>query len=124
MKKLLLIFLFLVGCLIFSGFTQIDEKPYEKTDCEFISKSIDEIHTIKVGMTRRELLAVFETEGGISTRTQRQYVYKKCEYIKVNVKFEPVVRQDNVMHPVNQAARLRVACRFSKCSCSNAFGVL
>ncbi len=45
-------------------------------------------------MTRRELLAVFETEGGISTRTQRQYVYKKCEYIKVNVKFEPVVRQD------------------------------
>jgi hypothetical protein len=92
--KLLLIFLFLVGCLIFSGFTQIDEKPYEKTDCEFISKSIDEIHTIKVGMTRRELLAVFETEGGISTRTQRQYVYKKCEYIKVNVKFEPVVRQD------------------------------
>jgi hypothetical protein len=30
----------------------------------------------------------------------------------------------NVMHPVNQAARLRVARCFSKCSFSNAFGVL
>jgi hypothetical protein len=30
----------------------------------------------------------------------------------------------NVMHPVNQAARLRLARRFSKYSFSNAFGVL
>ncbi len=34
------------------------------------------------------------------------------------------ITKHHVMHPVNQAARLRVACRFSKCSFSNAFGVL
>jgi hypothetical protein len=101
MKKLLLIFLFLFGCLGFSGFTQTDEKQYEKTNCEFIAKSLDKIHTIKVGMRRRELLTVFETEGGISTRTQRQYVYKKCGYIKVKIKFEPDTKEDKFAESPN-----------------------
>jgi hypothetical protein len=41
------------------------------------------------------------------------HVYKRLDFKEINV-----------MHPVNQAARLRVARCFSKCSCSKAFGVL
>jgi hypothetical protein len=37
---------------------------------------------------------------------------------------EWIERKDDVMHPFNQAARLRVACPFSKYACSNAYGVL
>jgi hypothetical protein len=37
---------------------------------------------------RKDLLTVFTTEGGISTRTQRTYVYKDCPYIKVTVHFK------------------------------------
>src|SRR5882724_5816733 len=58
---------------------------------EWIAKSLKEIESVKVGMTRVDLLRVFKEEGGISTRTWRRYVYRDCPYIKVDVEFEPVV---------------------------------
>ena len=61
-----------------------------KTHSEWIAQSLREMETIKVGMTRADLLRVFREEGGLSTRTQRQYVYRECLYIKVAVEFEPV----------------------------------
>jgi hypothetical protein len=39
-------------------------------------------------MSRGDLLRVFTTEGGISTRTQRTYVHTECPYIKVTVHFK------------------------------------
>ena len=57
---------------------------------EWIAKSLKEIETVKVGMTRVDLLRVFKEEGGLSTRTSRRYVYRDCPYIKVDVEFEPV----------------------------------
>jgi hypothetical protein len=33
---------------------------------------------------------VFTTEGGISFRRQRRYVFRECPYIKVLVEFDPV----------------------------------
>ena len=45
------------------------------------------IETVKVGMRRSELLKVFNGEGGISTTSQRTYIYRECPYIKVDVKF-------------------------------------
>jgi hypothetical protein len=56
----------------------------------WIGKVLGEINTIHVGMTRKELRKVFKEEGGLSTRTQRTYVYKGCPYIKVNVTFSAV----------------------------------
>jgi len=47
------------------------------------------MQTIKVGMTRAELLKVFTIEGGRFTRRQRRYVYRDCPYIKVDVVFAP-----------------------------------
>src|SRR5258706_6822241 len=61
-----------------------------KTHSDWIAQSLREMETIKVGMTRADLLRVFTEEGGLSTRTQRQYVYRECLYIKVAVEFEPV----------------------------------
>ena len=45
------------------------------------------IATIKPGMTRSDLLRVFTTEGGLSTRTHRTYVLKQCPTIKIDVEF-------------------------------------
>ena len=45
------------------------------------------IATIKPGMTRSDLLRVFTTEGGLSTRTHRTYMLKQCPTIKVDVEF-------------------------------------
>jgi hypothetical protein len=44
---------------------------------------------IKPGMTRKDLLRAFTVEGGISTRTRRTYVLKRCSYIHVDVEFSP-----------------------------------
>ena len=63
---------------------------------EWIAKSLKEIESVKVGMTRADLLIVFKEEGGLSTRTWRRYVYRDCPYIKVDVEFEPVGAENKV----------------------------
>ena len=62
---------------------------------DWIAESLKEIETIKVGMTRDDLMKVFRREGGLSTRTWRQYVYRQCPYIKVAVEFEPVGEKES-----------------------------
>jgi hypothetical protein len=69
---------------------QSPQRPQSPT--EWIAESLREMQTIKVGMTRADLLKVFTTEGGLSTGLQRAYVYRKCPYIKVDVEFVPVGR--------------------------------
>jgi hypothetical protein len=59
---------------------------------EWIANSLKEMQKIKVGMTRADLLKVFTVEGGWSTGLDRTYVYRGCEYIKVDVEFQPVGR--------------------------------
>ena len=61
---------------------------YGSAETRWIAANLPEMESVKVGMTRRDLLKVFTTEGGISTPTWRQYVYKKCGYIKVAVEFD------------------------------------
>ena len=57
---------------------------------QWVATSLKEIETIKVGMTRADLLKVFTEEGGLSTRTWQRYVYHECPYFKVDVEFELV----------------------------------
>ena len=57
---------------------------------EWVLRSLQEMTEVKAGMTRADLLKVFAEEGGLSTRTQRTYVYRGCPYFKVDVKFEAV----------------------------------
>jgi len=54
---------------------------------QWIGSVIAAASDIKPGMTRADLLRVFRTEGGISTRTLRTYVLKNCPYIKVDAEF-------------------------------------
>jgi hypothetical protein len=56
-----------------------------------LTRSMDQVlkdvSSIQSGMTRAELLRVFTTEGGLSTRDEQRYVYRRCPYIKVMVTF-------------------------------------
>ena len=62
----------------------------ELSHSQWLAKAMREMATIKPGMTRQDLLKVFQEEGGLSTRTQRRYVYRGSRYIKVDVTFEAV----------------------------------
>jgi hypothetical protein len=56
-----------------------------------LTRSMDQVlkdvSSIQSGMTRTELLRIFTTEGGLSTRDEQRYVYRRCPYIKVMVTF-------------------------------------
>jgi hypothetical protein len=73
----------------------------------WILQSLVEMQTIKVGMTREDLLLVFVEEGGLSTRTERRYAYRDCPYIKVNVRFNPVGdSEDSTQSPQDTIASI------------------
>jgi hypothetical protein len=50
------------------------------------------MQAIQPGMTRKDLLVVFTTEGGLSTGLRRTYVSQECPYFKVDVEFQAVGR--------------------------------
>jgi hypothetical protein len=66
---------------------KLAKPPAEYT--QWIADSLREIQSLKPGMTRADLLKIFEEEGGLSTRFERRYAYRDCPYIKINVKFDP-----------------------------------
>ena len=63
---------------------------------KWIDNPMRSMQTIKIGMTRSELLTVFTTEGGLSTTSQRTYVYQQCPYIKVDVKFAAAIPDEEL----------------------------
>ena len=80
-------------CLIINTTSVAEElSSVTREHTEWVAESLREMETVRVGMTRAELLRVFATEGGLSTGLRRTYVYSECPYIKVDVEFEPVGR--------------------------------
>jgi hypothetical protein len=103
-----LMFVIAVGLLSFALFGNLlpssaSRRGDEHT--EWIAQSLKEMESVKVGMTRADLLRVFKEEGGISTRTQQRYVYRNCPYIKVDVEFEMV---DNVENKIIKSTKDKI----------------
>ncbi len=71
---------------------------YSRERTKWVAKVLRQIATIRPGMTRRELLKVFNTEGGLSTRFQQTYVYSECPYIKVDVRFKARNNERDSLH--------------------------
>jgi hypothetical protein len=72
-------------------------KDYSEERTKWIAKVLRQITKIEPGMKRQDLLKVFTTEGGLSTRVQRTYVYSECPYIKVNVRFKAANHEGNAV---------------------------
>ena len=62
----------------------------------WLASALNAMQTIKVGMSRSDLMKVFTTEGGLSTTSLRTYVYRQCPYIKVDVKFAASSRDEEL----------------------------
>jgi hypothetical protein len=61
---------------------------------DWVWKVLEKMWTIKLGDTRKSLLRVFKTEGGLSTALEQTYVSQECPIFKVDVKFRAVDRPD------------------------------
>lgn len=65
-------------------------RSFDQERTKWISKTLRQIQKVQPGMRRKDLLKIFTTEGGLSNRMQRTYVYFECPYIKVDVRFKLV----------------------------------
>jgi hypothetical protein len=92
LKTLLGIVVGLFLALPKTGLQQTSVQNPESQHCLWVQQSLQKIKTIKVGMTRADLLKVFTTQGGLYTPIQRTYVFRECPYLKVDVEFTPVGR--------------------------------
>lgn len=61
---------------------------YAQQRTAWIAKVLKRLEGIQPGMTRKDLDRLLTTEGGLSTRFQRKYVFVDCPYIKVDVRFK------------------------------------
>ena len=59
----------------------------DRDRANWVQQVLIRMQTVKVGMTRIELLKLFTTEGGVWTPLQRTYVSRDCPYFKVDVRF-------------------------------------
>ncbi len=86
-KTLALISVILVS-IFFISCTKISNGQNQKSNCQCISDALADIEKIKVGMKRKDLMEMFRTDGGISAINPERFVYEKCSFIKIEVKFE------------------------------------
>jgi hypothetical protein len=78
------------GLILASPTTQADQKTSSQDHIAWVAQALKRMRTIQPGMTRRDLLKVFTTEGGLSGRLQRTYVSRDCPYFKVDFEFKAV----------------------------------
>jgi len=84
----------------------------DKEHTKWIASVIDSVQKIRPGMTREDLSKVFTTEGGLSNRFHRTYVYKQCPYIKVTVEFEAVANPDDGLKEMPQDKIVKISIPF------------
>ena len=57
--------------------------------CSIVVQALRDYGHLKVGIKRSEVEKGFQLPGGLSGRTEADYVYRGCPMIKVNIKFSP-----------------------------------
>jgi hypothetical protein len=64
-----------------------DQGESSQAHLAWVAEVLKRMQTIKPGVTRKALLWVFTTEGGLSTGLQRTFVSRDCPYFKIDVEF-------------------------------------
>jgi hypothetical protein len=77
--------------------------------CAWLRESLDHIETVQAGMFRADLERLFTYEGGIYSRSQQTYVYRKCPYIKVDVEFARSEENQNSGDRISKISRPYIA---------------
>ena len=100
------------GCLLFLttlvATAQTSERTQSANDqayLQWLSKSLASVQTIKVGMTRRDLLALFREDGGLQFGKTERYVYKACPIIKVDVTFSVSATNDHLNDTIKSISK-------------------
>lgn len=83
-----------IGANVLQAGPSEDQGQFSQGHVTWVAEVLERMQTIKPGMTRKALLTVFTTEGGLSTGLQRTFVSRDCSYFKIDVEFQAVGRPD------------------------------
>jgi hypothetical protein len=89
MKRLLAVLFSMIGLIVV---TPLGAQQTTGTHVVWVGEVLQRMQTIKPGMTRKALLTVFKTEGGLSNGLRRTFVSRDCPYFKIDVEFQAVGR--------------------------------
>lgn len=81
-----------VGILLF-GIGAFTVTPSSRSEAgqdprQWLEERYKEATSVRVGMSRAELMKVFEEDGGLQRIPASRYVLKSCPMIKVDVEFD------------------------------------
>jgi hypothetical protein len=71
---------------------------FDQQQTAWVAKILRQLQTIHSGMTRKELMTIVTTEGGLSTRLQQRFVSRSCPYIKVDIRFKAANADNDPRH--------------------------
>jgi len=90
MKRSLILTLIVLGTVFLSNCVKTSSGQNQTSNCQCVSDALSEIGKIEAGMKRKDLVKIFRNDGGISAINPQRFVYEKCNFIKVEVKFKSV----------------------------------
>lgn len=97
MKSTLAVFV-LFCCFGQAGSQTTLKETGESESCKMIEQAIAKAHKIKPGWSRRDVEKEFIEEGGMQTRDDVRYIYRRCSFIHVRIHFK-LVQPKNSMTP-------------------------
>ncbi|MDT5062919.1 MAG: hypothetical protein QOH63_3378 [Acidobacteriota bacterium] len=91
----------LIICSIFtiSLFNSLHPAQSEQSHRQWLQDRYLEAVSIKEGMSRADLLKLFEMDGGLQLMLPERYVLKSCTMIKVDIKFDIPNETKNTIIP-------------------------
>jgi hypothetical protein len=82
------------------------------SSCAVAEQALHDLESLKVGMRRADVERFFIRAGGMTFRDRTDYVYRKCEYLKIQVAFsaDPGVQRGlSSADTITDVSRLSVA---------------
>src|ERR1700758_5355430 len=82
--------LLLVICVLLNGPSYARSQPQgvDCRTCTVVERALHDLQGVKVGMARRDLERYFVVAGGMTFRNHTSYVYRDCEYLRIDVDFK------------------------------------
>jgi|SRR5450432_2150324 hypothetical protein len=66
------------------------------SECAMVQRALEAYRAIKPGITRKDVEKDFKYDGGLNFRDHGRYTYRGCNYIKLEVTFEPAPDPGNI----------------------------
>lgn len=94
MKIILVLALLSLGTFSLFNFIKISNGQSQTSNCKCVFDALSEIKKIKIGMKRKDLNKIFSFDGGVSAPNPQRFVYNQCNFVKVEVKFNFVEKNE------------------------------